>query len=99
MHAQYYIMLATDIGHMLDKAGELGKNWGGSLIAFCGVILMIAAFVILVKGLLSQGRGQPVPWFQFIIMLLIGGFMMVKGFQGAEIFADIGADTLQQLAQ
>ncbi len=87
-----------DLGKFFVNLAAKAKEWGGYFLIFLGVILLIWAGIMIFKAFAQHGRGQS-NWLMIVFMVLIGGYMMVKGFQGMEQLADIGASTIEQLSQ
>ena len=87
-----------DLGKFFQNLATLGKEWGSYFIMFLGVIMLIWAAVLIFKAFAQHGRGQS-NWLMIFLMLIVGGWMMVQGFTGIARFADMGAATLERLAQ
>lgn len=88
-----------DLGTFFQNLANTAKEWGNYFIIFLGVILLIVAVTLMVIKFMTHGQGGGrTSWFMLIAMILVGGFLMVSGFNGVTKFADIGTATLEQMA-
>lgn len=90
------LQLAFDLGTFFSNLTSKASDWAGYFVMFLGLVLMVIAVVQIVKGFASHGRGQT-NWLMTLAMLLVGGFLFVKGFTGVQTFAEIGSETIQSL--
>ena len=87
-----------DLGTFFTNALDKVQTWGSAFIMLIGAIMLIVAVVFLCVKFMTHGRGgQSMSWVMLVVMILIGGFLMVSGFQGVTKFADIGTATLESL--
>lgn len=56
--------------------------WGGIIISILGAAAIIVAAYMIVKGLMSHGKGQPTNWLIVIGLIVIGGLFITIGFGG-----------------
>jgi hypothetical protein len=56
--------------------------WGGIIISILGAAAIIVAAYMIVKGLMSHGKGQPTNWLIVIGLIVIGGLFVTIGFGG-----------------
>ncbi len=85
-----------DILKMMGNAGTYLKKFGNALMIIAGIVLVIIAVFQIVRGLAGGGRGQ-VNWVMSIACLLIGGMLLVGGWNMAAGFAAIGKDTVEEM--
>lgn len=89
--------LAWDLGSFFSNLAKYGKQWGAYFIAFLGVILIVAGFYQIVKGLMSHGRGGT-NWGLAAACILIGGFMAgVSTWNSIQNFTNMGSATIDAL--
>lgn len=93
------MMLSWDIGTFLNKGGQTLKQWAGYLIVIFGIAMLVAAVYMLTKGLIGQGKGQPVPWMTILLLIVIGGALLAGGFSFLETVAGGGKKTIEDLGQ
>ena len=86
-----------NIGTFFSNATTLAKTWGGYFIMFLGVVLIIVGVVKLVMAFIQHGKGPQPNWLLIIGMLLVGGFLLSVGINGAITFSNVGIDTLNTL--
>lgn len=88
-----------DIGTFFQNLTTKATEWGGYFIIFLGVVLIIWATVLVVKGFISHGSGRPTNWLMIGAMFLVGGLLFASGWNGVKAFADMGKETLESLAK
>lgn len=87
-----------DLGRFFQNLSTLTQEWGSYFIMFLGALMLVWAGVLIFKAFAQHGRGQS-NWLMIAAMIIVGGWMLVQGFTGIARFADMGAATLERLAQ
>ncbi len=88
-----------DIGTFFQNLTSKVTDWGSYFIMFLGTVMLIWAVVLIVKGFMTHGSGRPTNWLMIGAMILVGGLLITSGFSGIKQFADIGKQTLEDLAR
>ena len=94
------LLAGWDLGSFFSNLTTKGKEWGGYLLVFLGVILIVVGVVKVVMAFVSK-RSQT-NWFATIGMILVGGFLAAAGvgsaaFDKVNKLANVGAGTLDSL--
>lgn len=84
------------IGNLLRNATTTAQGWGGLFIVFLGVVAIIVAVVLAVKGLISHGKSQT-NWLIVIALFIVGGACFAGGWGLVSTIASGGKDTIMEL--
>lgn len=92
---------AWDLGSFLTNATSVGRSWGGLLLILIGVVAVVAAGVLFVKGLFGKAaKGQqatPVSWVAIFLLLIVGGALITGGFNFVANISSGGQATIEAL--
>ncbi len=88
---------SINLGTFFDNAKDAIKSWGGSFIGVIGAFMLVAAAVLVCKAFLQHGRGQT-SWLMILAMIIVGGCFFVGGFDIMDSLANVGKQTLNDLA-
>lgn len=96
-----FLLNAWDVGTFLQKGGQTLEKWAGFIIIIIGIIMLLAAAYLIAKGLLGQGKGQPVPWVTIGLLIVIGGAFLATGggFAFLKEVAGGGKKTIEDLGK
>ena len=86
-----------DINTFLTNLKSSLELWGNGVIMIIGIVMIIIGGWKIASGLISHGKKQ-VSWVVAIALIMIGGLMLGAGFGGLKTFADIGNQTLTNMA-
>ena len=93
------VVLASSInlGTFFDNSKNAIKSWGGSFIGVIGAFMLVAAAVLICKAFIQHGKGQT-NWLMLLGMIIVGGCFFVGGFDIMDNLANVGKQTLNDLA-
>lgn len=87
---------AWDVVSFLENAGDYLKQIGQPLLIIMGIALLIWGFVKAAMKLLGnpQSSQQHGSWGLIVVMIIVGGALMIGGFNLAETVGSGGKDTI-----
>ncbi len=88
---------SINLGKFFDNSKSAIKSWGGSFIGLIGAFMLVAAAVLICKAFIQHGRGQT-NWLMLLGMIIVGGCFFVGGFDIMDSLANVGKQTLNDLA-
>lgn len=88
---------SINLGTFFDNLKGAIKAWGGSFIGVIGAFMLVAAAVMIAKAFMQHGRGQT-NWLMLMFMIIVGGCFFVGGFNIMDTLANMGKQTLNDLA-
>ena len=94
----YYANLygAWDIANFLKNLLKKVQDWGGLLVMAMGAAGVVWGFIQAIIGLISHGK-KPTNWLVIIALIVVGGALMVGGWNLMNSIAEGGRTTINEL--